>query len=137
MTRNQCRTWLDSETLWAHALTHGADSSELVHNNSGMVLYSQGKYEEAAAHFATALNLNPDVADIHYNLGMVLCRQTRFAEAAAQFAEAVRLNPRHANARNNLAYLLSRRGRYEKAAAEAKRPYRQWPLQQAPTASRP
>ena len=23
LTRNQCQTWHDSETLWTHALTHG------------------------------------------------------------------------------------------------------------------
>ena len=38
MTRNQCRTWLDSEALWAHALTHGANSSFVAHNNLGVAL---------------------------------------------------------------------------------------------------
>ena len=30
--RDQCRTWRDTEALWAHALTHGANSSFAVHN---------------------------------------------------------------------------------------------------------
>ena len=51
MTRNQCRIWRNTEVLWAHALTHGANSSDLAHNNWGHVLYNQGKYEAAAAHF--------------------------------------------------------------------------------------
>ena len=47
MTRNQCRTWLNSETLWTHALTHGANASSQVHNNLGVGSPSQGKYEAA------------------------------------------------------------------------------------------
>ena len=102
MTRNQCRTWLDSETLWAHALTHGANSSFLAHNNLGIVLYNQGKYEAAEAHFTEALRLNPGYADAHNNLGNVLYAQGKYEEAEAHFAEALRLNPGYADAHNNL-----------------------------------
>ncbi len=62
MTRNQCRTWLNSETLWTHALTHGASSSPLAHNNLGGVLCSQGNYKAAKDHLTEALRLDPNNA---------------------------------------------------------------------------
>ncbi len=61
MTRNQCRTWLNSETLWTHALSHGEQNNCFVHAYLGDVLHSQKKYGEAEAHFAEALRLKPDL----------------------------------------------------------------------------
>ncbi len=43
MTRNQCRTWLNSDVLWAYALAHGANSSVGLHNYLGVELQSQGE----------------------------------------------------------------------------------------------
>ena len=43
LTRAQCRTWRTSETLWTHALEHGAGHSDLVHNNLGAALVKQGR----------------------------------------------------------------------------------------------
>ena len=117
LTRNQCRTWLNSETLWAHALTHGANSSAVAHNNLGNVLYSQGKHEAAEAHYTEALRLNPDHADAHNNLGTSSLRQGKYEEAAAHFAEALRLNPGYADAHNNLGHVLYAQGKYDEAEA--------------------
>jgi len=117
MTWNQCRTWLNSEILWTHALTHGADSSVLAHYNLGVVLDSQGKFEEAAAHYVQALRLNPGYADAHNNLGVFLSRQGKYEAAVAQCTEALRLNPGRADAHNNLGVVLFRQGKYAAAAA--------------------
>ena len=116
MTRNQCRTWLDSGTLWAHALAHGANSSFVPHNNLGVVLRAKGSYQAAEAHFTEALRLNPDCADAHNNLGMIFFRQRAYAKAEAHFAEAIRINPGFAVAHRNLGNLLYAQGKYEKAA---------------------
>src|SRR4029079_3390195 len=43
LSRQQCRTWRNSEPLWTHALTHGADSSAVAHYNLGLVLQRQGR----------------------------------------------------------------------------------------------
>jgi len=117
MTWNQCRTWRDSGTLWTHALNHGAGNNWPAHNNLGLVLYGQGKIEEAAAHYTEALRLNPGYADAHNNLGVFLCRQGNYEAAAAQYAEALRLDPGHPDARSNLGLELFRQGKYEAAEA--------------------
>ena len=108
LTRNQCRTWLDSETLWAHALTHGASSSFLAHGNLGVALQTKGRFQEAVAHYTEALRLNPGYAKAHNNLGSVLYAEGKYEEAEAHFTEALRFNPGYDQAHNNLGKILSR-----------------------------
>ncbi len=116
LTRNQCRTWFDSEALFAHAVTHGGSTS-FAQRNLGVALQTKGKPQEAEAHFAEAVRLNPGDAQAHNSLGSVLYSQGKYEEAEAHFTDAVRLNPHDDQALNNLAKLLSRRGKYEEAAA--------------------
>ena len=115
LTRNQCRTWLDSETLWSHALTNGASFSFVAHGNLGVALQTNGRYQEAADHYTEALRLNPEYAKGHDDLGSVLYIQGKYEEAEAQFVEAVRLDPGDENAHNNLGFFLYTRGRYGEA----------------------
>ncbi len=117
MTRNQCRTWLNSETLWAHALTHGANSSFLAHGNLGVVLQTKGRYQEAEAELTEALRLNPGDAQAHNNLGVLLYNQGKYEAAEARYTEALRLDPGYANAHNSLGTILSRQRRYAEAEA--------------------
>ena len=117
MTRNQCRTWHDAEALWAHALTHGANSSYLTHYNLGVALYAHGKYETAEAHFAEAVRLNPAYVGAHSNLGVVQALQGKNLAAEAQFAEAIRLHPGHLKVHINRGNVLSELGEYEAAKA--------------------
>ncbi len=116
LTRNQCRTWRDTEVLWTHALNHGANTSFDVHNKLGSVLYAQGKYQEAEAHFAEALRLNPGFADVHNNVGVALQTKGSYREAEAHFTEALRLNPSYADAHANLGRLFFTQRKYEAAA---------------------
>ncbi len=117
LTRNQCRTWLDSQTLWAHALAHRGNSNFVAHNNLGNIVAKQGNTEAAMAHYTEALRSNPDFFDAHYNLGMILFREGRYAEAEAHFTAALRVSPGHTEAHNNLGMVLSRQGRYAEAEA--------------------
>ncbi len=118
MTRNQCRTWRNSETLWAHALAHEANPGPVAHNQLGIVRSSQGRYNAAKAHFSQALRLKPDYVDAHYNLGTVLAVQQKYTDAAAHLAEAIQLQPDHVGAHYNLGTVHVHLGNYDAANAQ-------------------
>ena len=117
LTRDQCRTWRSSEALWRQALDHGAARSREVHNGLGAALAQLGRSEEAAAHYAEAIRIDPRFAKAHNNLGLLLTQLGRSEAAAAHLAEAIRLDPRSAEAHNNLGLLLAQLRRSEEAAA--------------------
>ncbi len=118
LTRKQCRTWRDTEALWAHALAHGASSSYLAHYNFGVVLQAKGNYQAARDHYTEALRLNQRYAYTQHNLGTILSRQGKYAEAEAHYTEALRLNPRFHKAHLNRGLAYSLQGRDKEAAAD-------------------
>jgi tetratricopeptide (TPR) repeat protein len=117
MTWDQCRTWRNSEALWAHALNHGGAESSSVHYNLALVLYNQGKLDAAADHNAEAIRLNPGDVATHNFMGVVLQRQGKLADAAARYAEALRLKSDYLDAHYNLGIILSRQGKFDEAAS--------------------
>ena len=58
------------------------------HNRLGLVCYSQGKYQQAAAAFEKVIKLNPNNAIAHHNLGLVYKEQGKITEAEAEFKKA-------------------------------------------------
>ena len=88
----QVRYWRDSITLYEHAL-EVTRRNLLIHNNLGLALAAQGKMDQAEAHYAEALRLNPNLAEPHNNWGLALAAQGKMDQAEAHYAEALRLNP--------------------------------------------
>jgi Tfp pilus assembly protein PilF len=117
LTREQCRIWRTSGTLWRHALAHGAGTSPAVRNSFGLVLVREGKLEEAAAQYGEALKLQPNYFESHNNLGLLLERQGKPAEAMAHYLEALRIKPDSAEVHNNLGLLLAQQGKPDEALA--------------------
>ena len=120
LTAEQTGRWRNSATLFQYTLSLTPDN-RMIENNLGTILGDSGRYDEAAAHFAKALQIKPDFlevisdADIRGNLGMLLARQGRAAEAVEQLNEALRLNPNSAEAHNNLGVVLLRLGKAEES----------------------
>lgn len=91
MTRRQCGVWHDSESLWIHALDHGAGANSwMAHGNLALSLNRAGQFESAAVHFAEAARLNPNDELVCNNLAMMLascpeakCRDGKKAVEAA------------------------------------------------------
>ncbi len=67
----------------------------------GNCLYKLGRFEEAAAHYARAVELRPLDPRRHYNLGNALYRIGKFGPALVGFQEALRLDPGMTTAREN------------------------------------
>ncbi len=116
MTWGQCRTWRNTEILWRHALSHGGSQSPAAHYNLALVLYRQGKPEEAVAHAAEAVRLDPSDVVAYNNLGVILQHQGKLEVAAALYLDALLLNPDYLDAHYNLGIALSQQRDFEAAA---------------------
>ena len=120
-TRALCRTWRDSETLWVHALAHGAARSTTAYNNLAAEYYDRGRLDRAIETWRAALNVPSDPPDssgralILSNLGVCLERQGRPEDAITQYAEVARLQPRSAGAQYQWGRALAARGRFDEA----------------------
>lgn len=101
-TRRQVETWSDGVTLWQRALAVGGNST-VAQNNLGVALQKSGRLDEAAAHFAEAVRLEPRHERGHRNLGNVRFAQGRLPEAIEAYEEALRLDPQDEQAQQNLA----------------------------------
>ena len=110
----QVGTWLNSRTLFEHALRVNPDNW-LAHNNLGTVLTNAGKADEAIAHYQEALRIKPDYDTAHYNYANVLVGRGRIDEAVNHYREAVRLNRNYIEAYDNLGTVLLRQGNLEEA----------------------
>ena len=82
--------------------------------NLGAALQSEGRLDEAAAHYRRAITLRPDYAAAYSNLGTALRGQGRLDEAVTTYERAIALQPDFPDAHYNLANTLVDQG---KAAA--------------------
>jgi protein O-mannosyl-transferase len=115
VSRRQVRFWLNTQTLFEHAVAVTAGNF-LAHNNLASALASEGKTELAELHLREALRLNPAYLQARHSLGVLLAAQGRLSEAMEQHQLALRTNPRDANAQHYLGVLYARLGNKAEAA---------------------
>lgn len=93
-------------------------------NNLGSLLMTEGRYDEAIAHFRQALEQDEHYDSPHYNWALVLVHQAEatkdraaqrplVAEALEHFEMALQINPRYVKAHYQYGALLVRLGRIE------------------------
>jgi tetratricopeptide (TPR) repeat protein len=87
------------------------------HMDLGMEYYEQGEYDEAAAEFQAAIELEPDDAGAHRNLGTAYLEQGKYEEAAAAYEKAIELDPDFGEAYGDLAGAYVNLGRLSEAIA--------------------
>ena len=102
------------------------EDSPLPHFDLGLLLYNEGRTDEAETQYREALNDNPEYAEAHYNLGVLLKEEGRTDEAETQFREALNDNPDDAEAHFNLALLLEDEERYEDARQHVESSIKLW-----------
>ena len=115
-TQVQASYWHDSETLWGHVL-NDSPNNYVAHNNLGMVLGRNGRFETAIMHFERALQIQPAYAEAYNNLGTALSRVGRVREAIVQYRKAVDLMPDLPQMQNNLGTALAQNGQLTEAIA--------------------
>ena len=87
------------------------------HSNLGVVLRSDGLWDEAMISFRRALEIDPHSDENHCSLGSVLQVLGQVEEAAACFRRALDINPANAAAHNNLGLMSQTAGQLDAAEA--------------------
>ena len=107
LARNQAGYWMNSETLFRHAIAVTKDNY-LARINLAVYLAQNGRPQEAVPLFEEVVQQMPGDAKVHNSLGILLANQPgRLEEAISQFEAAVRLHPDFVAAQYNLGTALS------------------------------
>jgi tetratricopeptide (TPR) repeat protein len=95
----------DAEGEYRAAMQLSGDAAAA--SGLGTVLMKQGRAQEAAEAFTTAISRDPGYADAHFNLGKLQVALNQPAEAEQSFREAIRLSPDLVEAHAALGGLLA------------------------------
>ncbi|MSR61461.1 MAG: tetratricopeptide repeat protein [Planctomycetes bacterium] len=112
----QVAVWQSSEALFQNALAH-TERNFVAHNNLGLALAQERRFEEAEEHFEAAAAISPRFFEAQLNLGKALYLRDDWAAARTALERAVALRPASADAHLSLAWALFRSD--EHAAADA------------------
>jgi tetratricopeptide (TPR) repeat protein len=117
MTWKQGLIYRDAETLLQDTLEKNPNSW-LVHNYRGTAYLRQGRLDDAAREYLTAIKLQPRYVLGHNNLGSTYLKLGRLEDAAREYLTVLNLKPNDTDAHYNLGRIYSIQGRLEDAARE-------------------
>ena len=120
LTNAQIQRWRDSFTLFEHTLAVTPPNLRIEHN-LGVAMGASGRYDEAAAHFEKALQIDPNFYDGMVGMGVTRAHQGRLPEAIEYFQAAIRSQPDAPKAHVQLAHALWTQKRDQAALEEMRR----------------
>ena len=120
LTNAQIQRWRDSFTLFEHTLAVTPPNLRIEHN-LGVALGVSDRYDEAAAHFEKALQIDPNFYDGLVVMGVTRAHQGRLPEAMEYFRAAIRSQPDVPKARVQLAHALWNQNQDQAALEEMRR----------------
>ncbi len=88
----------------------------MAHNNLGMALANQGKFEDAIVEYDESLGLRPVYPEAFNNKGIALEKTGKTEQAINYYEKALQLRPDHTDSWANLGLLLYKLGRYDESA---------------------
>ena len=112
----QVRTWENGVALWQRDLDVTSDNFH-AHKNLADALASEGKLDQAIAHYLDALRLRPQYAEAHVRVAHLLSRKGRTEEALVHSSDALSIRPDLEEAHNGLGVGLMEQGKDSEAAA--------------------
>ena len=120
LTNAQIRLWHDSFSLFEHTLAVTPPNLHIEYNLA-MALGQTGRYDEAAAHFEKALEIDPAFYDALVGIGVTRSNQRRLPEAVQYLETAIRSRPEAPQAHVQLGQVLWKQNRDEAALEEMRR----------------
>jgi tetratricopeptide (TPR) repeat protein len=99
LTWQECGYWKNSTTLFSRALQVTKDNFQ-AHNNFGLALFAEGKFEEAIFHYNEAIRLKPDSLP-YYNKANAYNELGQYQRAIENYNQAIKMKPDYADAYNN------------------------------------
>jgi Tfp pilus assembly protein PilF len=117
LTNAQIQRWRDSFTLFEHTLAVTPPNLRIEHN-LGVALGASDRYDEAAAHFEKALQIDPNFYDGLVAMGVTRAHQGRLPEAIDYFQAAIRSQPDAPKAHVQLAHAFWTQKRDQAALEE-------------------
>ena len=120
LTNAQIQRWHDSFTLFEHTLSVTPPNLRIEHN-LGVALGASNRFDEAAAHFEKALQIDPNFYDGLVAMSVTRSHQGRMPEAIQYFQAAIRLQPDTPKAHVQLAHALWEQNRDQEALEEMRR----------------
>ena len=106
--------WQNGITLFEHAIKV-TNKNCVAHNNLGVLLSKEEKFDEAIFHYDEVLKIKPKDSKALYNKGCVLREKGNLDKAAFFFKKSLKIKPDNANAHNELAYILFVQGKLDEA----------------------
>jgi tetratricopeptide (TPR) repeat protein len=103
-----------AEQVCRHILQADPGNAD-THHLLAVLAQSQGRLDEAVAHFQQALRFRPDFAEAHNNLGNTMFLKGNLDDATAHYRQALRLRPDYVEAHNNLGLALAGNGQRDEA----------------------
>ncbi len=100
--------------LYEQLLISDPDNHDLLHS-LGVIVFQEGKYNEAIELISKAIQEDGCVAKYHNTLGIILEALGKFQEAVHAYQKAVTIKPDYAEAYHNMAIALQSLGRYDAA----------------------
>src|SRR5260370_19777358 len=120
LTDAQIHRWNDSITLFKHALTVTRPNI-IAEDNLGLAMHKSGQFDEAAAHFEKALQIQPDDYTRLFTMRVIRFYQGRVPEAIEYAQATIRSEPDAPKAHNLLGMALAKQNRNEAALDEMRR----------------
>ena len=114
LTWIQCSYWVNSVTLYSHAL-QVTKNNYLAHNNLGSALFKEGKIKKAFYHFNEAIRLKEDYVEAYYNRGAAYAHLGKHQRAIDDYNKTIIIKPDYLRAYNNRGVAYFKLGQYQRA----------------------
>jgi protein O-mannosyl-transferase len=109
--------WVDSETLFKHALAV-TTNNDVAENNLGIVFLRQGKVDDAISLLQAAVDLRSDNSPAHENLAKALLQKGQVTDALIHYRKLLELQPDNIEVHNIVGTVLVQQGRAREGMEE-------------------